>query len=423
MRRKTTKRAASSSQLPEEPAKKRVGGLIGYGFAFAFGAVLAGGIFFVSSRSDPQSSAVTPSTPDRPKVSNRTVSQLIALSDSELEKVDIVEINVAVAREIPGLEKLHHDHYRQIVDRWTGQFRRWLPSVMQAFYDNPSKYEDDVKLFRLGMLAQFLDQQVGIAYVEQQKQAVIAAKKSGKKLQIAYTDPRDLFLYGLIDTKRGTCGTMPTLHVAIGRRLDWPVGLACSGSHYLCRYDDGKVVYNIEATDTGRGGFAADTDQEYIASQDVSPKAIAVGSDLRKLSAREMLGVFIQARGRHFADIGKARLAAIDYALAHTLFPNSRKIYIGLVGNLMGTGEKLFTHNEHGHPASLGMHLAGRYRRASVRPGPPRALPHLPDWASEVERINAINRSRAQQMMMTPTLPQPYQPPVPGQPYQPQPYR
>jgi len=136
-----------------------------------------------------------------------------------------------------------------------------------------------------------------------------------------------------------------------------------------------------------------------------------------------MLGVFIQARGRHFADTGKIQLAVRNYALAHTLFPNSRQIYIGLVGHLMGTGEKLFAGNEHGHPASLARHLAGRYARASVRPGPPRALPHLPDWASEAGRINAINRSRVQQMMTPPTLPQPYQPPVPGQPHQPHSYR
>ena len=189
----------------------------------------------------------------------RSVAQLIALSDTELEKTDIVEMNIAVAREIPGLEKLDYAAYRKIVDGWTDQFRRWLPTVEHAFRQAPEKYKNDINFFRIGMLAQFLDQHVGVAYVARQK----TDQKRGVE-EVLYTDPGHLLLHGLIDTKRGTCATMPALHVAIGRRMGWPVALACAKSHYVCRYDDGKTVYNIESTDTGRGGFAAGSDKDYI---------------------------------------------------------------------------------------------------------------------------------------------------------------
>ena len=142
------------------------------------------------------------------------------------------------------------------MDGWTARFRRWLPTVEHNFRQSPQQYKNDIRFFRLGMLAQFLDRHVGIAYVEKQKQAQVASRKAGRKAQVAYTDPGHLLLHGLINTKRGTCATMPALHVAIGRRLGWPVGLACANSHYVCRFDDGQVIYNIEATDTGRGGFA-----------------------------------------------------------------------------------------------------------------------------------------------------------------------
>jgi len=202
----------------------------------------------------------------------------------------------------------------------------------------------------------------------------------------------------------------------------WALGPACAGSHYVCRYDDGQRVYNIEATDTGRGGFAAGSDQDYIEKEGVSRKAIAVGSDLRKLTARQMLGVFVQARARHYADTGKVDLAVRDYALAHTLFPSSRKIYIGLLGNLLPVGERLFARNEHGHPATFAVYLAGLYR-----PGVPGvALPGGPrryhDPIEEAERVDAFNRETMQHIMK-PALqpqPQPHGPAPAGQPRAPQ---
>ena len=346
--------------------------------------------------------------------SHRSVAQLIALSDAELERVDIVEMNIAVAREIPGLEKLDYAAYRKTVDGWSDQFRRWLPTTEHAFRQAPEKYKNDINFFRLGMLAQFLDQQVGVAYVEQQK----ADQKRGVK-GVWYTNPGHLLLHGLIDTKRGTCGTMPALHVAVGRRLGWPVALACAKSHYVCRYDDGRVVYNIEATDTGRGGFAAGSDSDYMESEGISRKAVSCGSDLRKLTAREMLGVFVQARARHLADTNKPARAARDYALAHTLFPKSRKIYLGLTGNLVAAGERLFTPGEHGHPASLGAYLVGRYRTRNTRRPTnlaPTAHRSILGDTDEFEAMNRRNMQRHKQRSLPPPPPQPYQPTIPGPP-------
>jgi hypothetical protein len=354
---------------------------------------------------------------------------LVALSDGELEKVDIVEMNVAVAREIPGLEKLEYGRYGRIVDGWAEKFRRWLPTVEHAFLAAPAKYKNDINFFRLGMLGQFLDTQVGIAYVEEQKRTQAEARKAGRHADVFYTDPGHLLLHGLIDTRRGTCATMPALHVAIGRRLGWPVGLACANSHYVCRYDDGKVVYNIEATDTGHGGFAAGSDEDYLAKEGVSRKAIAVGSDLRKLTAREMLGVFVQSRARHYADTGKARQAAQDYALAYALFPNSRKAYMGLFDSLMECGEKLFGEEEAGHPAALAASLAGRYQPPGAGLAGPRAAgadgrsPLHRDPLEDIDRINAINRANMERLAQPPGFPQSYQPPVPGLPPPPQPNR
>jgi len=417
--RKPQGRSTTAVQLP--PAKTSRHGFPGYLLAFACGMALAGGVFLILQHTGDlsvESATVSAAHIDAGK---RTVAQLMALSDAELEEVDVVEMNIAVAREIPGLEKLDYGHYRRFVDGWTEQFRRWLPDAERGgFYPTPDKYKNDINFFRLGMLAQFLDQSIGVAYVEEQRQAQIEARKTGRKAEIAYTDSGHLLLHGLIDTKRGTCGTMPVLHVAIGRRLGWPVSLACTGSHFVCRYDDGKVIYNIEATDTGRGGFAEGSDQDYVEKEGISQKAIAVGSDLRRLTASEMLGVFIAARARHFNDTGRSDLAARDYVLAFTQMPNNRKVYIALVGHLVETGERLFAPNEHGHPASLAAYLAGHYRSHAAHAGLPNRPIYRNDSFAEVERINAINQRNMQRMMQPPMVPQAYQPPVPGagQPHQ-----
>jgi Transglutaminase-like superfamily len=373
---------------PREPPKRR---FLRFGtnlLAFVFGMALMGIVGLIYSKTYEFAANLSHSSSLALKDSNRGVEQFIALTDSDLENVDLLEMNIAVAKGIPGLEKLDYNHYRQIIDGWTDQFRRWLPTVEYAFHQSPKEYKNDINFFRLGMLAQFLDQKIGVHYVEEQKQVQLEAKARGKKAEIKYTNPRDLLIYGLIDAKQGTCVTMPTLHVIIGRRMGWPVGLACIGSHYICRYDDGKVIYNIEATDTGRGGFAASSDKEYLDKHELSKKAVDSGSDLRKLTAREMLSVFLSARARHFADTDRLELADRDYALSRVLYPFHRQAYMESVNPFMKRGEMLFDTTERGHPNSI---LAAILPQ---RAGSPGRGPDL-DSIEEVNRINVENRARS----------------------------
>lgn len=367
--------------------------------SFVVGVVLAGGGFLLYLYSHAGESNSTFGHPPHksPAAGHRTVAQLMALPDAALEKVDVLEMNIAVAREIPGLEKLDYDHYRQIVGGWTDQFRRWLPTVESGFRQSPDKYKNDINFFRLGMLAQFLDETVGVRYVPEQKQAQVQERKDGRHVNILYTKPGDLLVHGLIDTKQGTCGNMPTLHVIIGRWLGWPVALACAKSHYVCRYDDGKVYYNIEATDTGRGGFAEGSDKDYMEKEGVSPKAVACGSDLRKLSAREMLGTFVSLRARHFADTENWALADRDYALSRALFPTHRQAYKESLDAFLSRGAMLFDPSEQGHPSTLLAYLSSMQRQSPVAAARPQRDP-----MEELERINAINRTNRERMMQPP---------------------
>ncbi len=165
---------------------------------------------------------------------------------------------------------------------------------------------------------------------------------------------------------------MAALHVALGWRLGWPVSLACVRSHYICRYDDGEVTHNIEATQAGYGGFKSDPDDYLIEHYELPPKAISSGSDLRAVNPREMLGIFLGFRGRHMRDTDRLAEAEGDYLLARHLFPTNRKLYLEATEAAVLRSERLFEPGELGSPQSLADWLDTRYRmpRPALRAQP-----------------------------------------------------
>jgi hypothetical protein len=278
--------------------------------------------------------------------------QLLARSDSELARVDPLVMNLLVARSIPSLADLDVARYERLADRWAEDVRRRLPGAERAFWQTPEHWKNDVNFFRLGVLCGYLEHEAGIAYIEEQRYAT----------SVRYTDPSDLFLNGVMDTRRGTCGNMAALHVAIGRRLGWPVSLACVRSHYICRYDDGYATHNIEATQAGYGGFKSDPDSLLIKQYELSPKAISSGSDLRAVAPRELLGIFVGLRARHMRDTDRIEESEQDYLLARHLFPSNRKLYIAAMAAAIERSGQMFEPGELGSPQSFVDWINSQYR-------------------------------------------------------------
>lgn len=272
-----------------------------------------------------------------------TVWQLLALPDDQLERADLVVVNLAVARGIPSLAQLNVSHYCRIVDAWTQQVAAELPSWERMFEEAPERFKNDLRFFRVGQLAGFLGHVAGIRYIQEHRTAKT----------VRYTDPADLFLNGIIDTRRGTCGNMAALHVAVARRLGWPVSLACVAGHFISRYDDGAVVHNIEMSRVEDGTYASDPDEVYIEKFKLRKRAVECGSDLRALSMREMIGTFLSLRARHRIDVGLKMEADQDYALSRAIFPTYRHAYIGAMEPAIRRGATLFDKDELGHPDSL----------------------------------------------------------------------
>ncbi len=269
--------------------------------------------------------------------------ELLALSDQELARVDPVEMNLLVARGIARLADLDIPRYQALADDWAEGIRAALPAAERQFHQTPEDWKNDIHFFRLGMVCWYLDEVLGVRYREDQKNLT----------RVVYTDPSDLFLNGVMDSRRGTCGNMAALHVAIGWRLGWPVSLAAVGPHFICRYDDGTVTHNIEATKNGGGGFHSHPDEYYLQENGLSPKAITCGSDLRAVTPRKMLGLFFGARARHYNNTDRHEAAESDYLLARWLFPQNRRLYLGQNLESARASFHRFAATEAGHPARM----------------------------------------------------------------------
>jgi hypothetical protein len=282
--------------------------------------------------------------------------QLLGYSNSDLGRVDPVIQNLLVAKSISALAELDISHYQRLADTWADEIRAWLPQAEKTFWKMPEqRWRNDVTFYRLGMVHQYLEQKAKIEYKEDQRLVT----------KIRYTDPSLLFLNGVMDTRRGTCANMAVLHLAIGWRMGWPVSLACAKSHCFLRYDDGMVQHNIEATQSGYGGFRAPSDETLIKEHQLPLIAISSGSDLRVLKPREMLGVFVGFRARHMRDIGEVYEAEQSFLLARWLYPTSRRLYIDAMAMAVPQGEKLFDPCEIGSPLTLADLLYNHYGRGS----------------------------------------------------------
>ncbi len=65
-------------------------------------------------------------------------------------------------------------------------------------------------------------------------------------------NPAELFLHGLLETRRGYCMNLSLLYLIAGDRLNLPLFGVPLPNHFFVRYDDGKLRANIEATQEGQ---------------------------------------------------------------------------------------------------------------------------------------------------------------------------
>jgi regulator of sirC expression with transglutaminase-like and TPR domain len=120
---------------------------------------------------------------------------------------------------------------------------------------------------------------------------------------------KNKFLNTYLDTKKGSCTTMPMLYLVIAQRLGWPIYAVIAPMHFFCRYVDPDFKENNIEPTVG-GGY--DDDLRYINEMGTTARTIENGVYMRTLSNKEYLGRLLIINALEYRKLGN-----IDKAISY----------------------------------------------------------------------------------------------------------
>ncbi len=134
---------------------------------------------------------------------------------------------------------------------------------------------------------------------------------------------KNRYLNGILDTKSGSCTTMPLLYLALAQRLGYPIYPVAAPQHLFCCYrlPDG-THHNIEAT---AGGWSSDED--YIRELEIPAQGLKSGAYLETMTYRQLLGDLIIENGSLWARQGDFLRAVRYFTVGLQLNPKAAEVY------------------------------------------------------------------------------------------------
>jgi hypothetical protein len=226
-------------------------------------------------------------------------------SDAELDKADLLELNLLVAKGLPEYSSLDIAACKQQLDKWAGEIRAVLAEDQHTFERAREKWGTR-KRFELAVMGSVLMEDHQVRYVD--------------KLDHGNADHK--FSCGVLKNNTGTCATLPVIWTALGRRLGHTLSIALMPEHLYCIVQDGSATINIETTGTAHLSMNSDEKLRKMCP----PELVKNGTYLRMLSNREMIAVFIGLRGEVWDTRGDVEKALSDYLRAHEISPGNSVI-------------------------------------------------------------------------------------------------
>jgi hypothetical protein len=158
-----------------------------------------------------------------------------------LARLDIAGVNLACADGLPGSEHFDFHHCVRTVDEWARECHHFTERVMPMFHSGRCDYPDSEPRFRIQAMITCLQCHLGVRY------------HPNRKSDDARFQPEDSFICGIPQGEGGTCGSLPVLYAAVGRRLGYPLMVATTKSHLYLRWDalPWGECFNIEASGEG----------------------------------------------------------------------------------------------------------------------------------------------------------------------------
>jgi hypothetical protein len=247
--------------------------------------------------------------------------ELACLDAHSLAALDVAEINLACASGLPGSERLDIAHCLRTLDEWAEHVRHKTIKLLPRFRKAPADFENSEPYFRILVMVTVLRRDIGISYNKRYKQEQLAR---GERIDARefigdgfFLDSRNLFLHGIVETKEGTCSSLPPLYVAIGRRLGYPLKVVSTKGHLFARWDDVGVRFNIECTCEG---LYCHTDEHYLHWPfESTPEEAKRCGYLTSKTPMQELATFLESRGHCWLENKQHRQAADAFATAGSL--------------------------------------------------------------------------------------------------------
>jgi hypothetical protein len=237
-----------------------------------------------------------------------TLEELGNLSDTELNAIDLSELNFACLRGLPETKAVKIEVCARQLERWTLSVRLQTEANLYRYFANPTEFENSEAFFRMLMLVTVLQQDYGVGY------------NLARVEDVDFRKPSDLFVHGLLGYgEGGTCVSIPTVYADIAQRLGYPVYLVYAKQHLFCRWDGLGARFNIEGTNQGMNSYP---DAHYMKwPLAISAEEVRSGQYLKNLNKRESLAAFLAIRGHCLEDNGLTDEARDSYQLAMQLAP------------------------------------------------------------------------------------------------------
>ncbi len=238
---------------------------------------------------------------------------LVRLPDAQLARLDIAVMNLACAQGLPGADRIDYALCLRTIDEWAVRCHWFTERVLPYFRRGECDYPESEPKFRIQALITHLQRDLGVRY------------HPGRMAEDAVFQPEDSFVYGIVQGRGGTCGNLPILYAAVGRRLGYPLMLTETRNHLYCRWDalPGGECFNIEASGQGVSFFE---DEHYRTGHFEMPReAVEACGYLESLSPREEVASFMCQRGECWMQEKNYNEAATAFAWANELDPRRRQ--------------------------------------------------------------------------------------------------
>ncbi len=241
-----------------------------------------------------------------------TLADLLALEPARIARCDVALMNLLCAQGLRGAENLNVADCLATLDQWAERVKVETERHLYRFRRTPGEYDHSEAKFRMLVLGTTLQRDFRIGYNPERIQPAGDFEPN----DAFFGDSRDVFLHGLLtDRRMGTCGSLPGLYMAVGRRLGYPLKLVETKAHVFIRWEDARERFNIEASGRGVGWY----DDEHFKNRPmlVTDEEIAACGFLRSLTPQEELAMFLSIRGHCLMAMGKAAeaVAAHEQAL------------------------------------------------------------------------------------------------------------